>query len=204
MQPVNNEQKMKKIIVFIFAALVFNSCDVLNQIGGAYNLSQCEYSYRSLSDIQLAGINLGNASSISLSSLASISTILAGGNLQAIPFNMTLNIDVKNPNQKAAFLNALDYSIAINELDFAQGKIDIPFDLAPNETKTLPISVGVDLKTLMNRYSQERVAKEMGAFLGIISDETKVTVKLWPKVLVGETPIKVPAPIPLEFTFGGK
>lgn len=195
---------MKK--TFLIPLLVFSltSCDVLNQIGGAIQLSQCEYTYNSVTDMQLAGINLGNGSTISLSNFASISSILTGGNLQTIPFSMTLKMDVKNPNQTAAFLNALDYVIDINEMEFTSGKMDIPIRVEPGQTQVLPISIGVDLKNLINRYSRDRVAKEMSGFLGLSSDETKVTVKLWPKLIVGNAPIKVPAPIPVVFTFGGK
>lgn len=195
---------MKKIILALLVVLSFNSCNVFNQIGGAYNLSQCDYTYKSLSDIQLSGIKLGDASRMSVSNLASISTILAGGNMQTIPFNMTLNMEVKNPNKSAAFLNALDYVIMLNDMEFASGKMDIPLRIEPGMAQVLPISIGTDLKQLMNRYSQDRVAKDMSSFLGITSDQIVITVKLWPKLMVGETPIRVPAPIPVMFTFGGK
>ncbi len=195
---------MKKTILIALVGFMLTGCDVLNQIGGAISLSQCEYTYDSISDIQIAGLNLGNSSNISLSNLATISTILTGGNLQTIPFNMTLNVDVKNPNQVVAFLNALDYAIDINDMEFAAGKMDVPIRIESGQTQVLPISIGVDLKNLMNRYSTEKVANEMSAFLGIRSDQTKVTLRLWPKVMVGNTPIKVPAAIPVVFTFGGK
>lgn len=192
------------MILMVSVALLFSGCDIMNQIGGAYTLSQSEYKYKSLSNIQLAGVNLGDGSGVSISNLATIATILSGANRQSIPFNMTLNMDVKNPNKTAAFLNALDYSIDINEMEFVQGKMDMPLRIEPGETQTFPIPIGVDLKSLMNRYSQERVANEMSSFLGITPDETTVTVKLWPKLMVGQTPIKVPAPIPVVFKFGGK
>ena len=82
-------------------------------------------------------------------------------------------------------------------------KLDVPFRVEPGQTSVLPISIGVYLKNLINRYSRDRVAREMSGFLGLSSDETKVTVKLWPKLMVGNTPIKVPAPIPVVFSFGG-
>ncbi len=194
---------MRKTILLSLLIFALTSCDVLNQIGGAIQLSQCEYKYNSINDIQLAGINLGDGSSISLSNFASISSILTGGSLQTIPFSMTLNMDVKNPNQTAAFLNALEYAIDINEMEFTTGKMDVPIRVEPGQTSVLPISIGVDLKNLINRYSRDRVAREMSGFLGLSSDETKVTVKLWPKLMVGNTPIKVPAPIPVVFSFGG-
>ncbi len=149
-------------------------------------------------------MKLGNASSISLSNLASIATVLAGGNSQTIPFSMTLNMDVTNPNTAAAFLNALDYQIIINELEFVEGKMDMPIRIEPGETKVIPIPVSVDLRNLINRYSQERVTKEMSSFLGITPNETTVMVKLWPKLTVGNTLVKVPAAIPVEFKFGGR
>ncbi|MDD4846411.1 MAG: LEA type 2 family protein, partial [Petrimonas sp.] len=129
---------MKKTVLIILLIFSLSSCDVLNQIGGAIQLSQCEYTYNSVADIQLAGINLGNGSTISLSNFASISSILTGGNLQTIPFSMTLNMDVKNPNQAAAFLNALEYAIEINEMEFTTGKMDVPLRVEPGQTAVLP------------------------------------------------------------------
>lgn len=196
---------IKKTILLLTVAIVLNGCNVVNKIGGAFQLSQSEYRYHSLENIHLAGITLGNASTISVSKLASIATALAGGaSMQNIPFSMTLNMDVTNPNQSAAFLDALDYAILINEMEFVEGKMDIPIRIEPGETKNIPIPISLDLKNLMNRYSQQRVSKEMSAFLGITPNETSVTVKLWPKLTVGKTVLKSPAAIPVVFSFGGK
>ncbi|NLY25685.1 MAG: LEA type 2 family protein [Bacteroidales bacterium] len=196
---------MKKFILILSAVVLMTGCDVMNKIGGAYQLSQSEYRYNSLNNIQLSGMNLGNASGISLSNLAAISTILSGGSaMQSIPFSMTLNMDVTNPNTTAAFLDALDYAIQINEMEFVEGKMDIPIRIEPGETKMVAVPISVDLKSLMNRYSQQRVTSEMSAFLGITPNKTSVSVKLWPKFLVGGTLVKVPAPIPVVFNFGGK
>lgn len=194
---------MRKSLLALVLIFALTSCDILNQIGGAYQLTQCEYKYNTINNIQLAGINLSDGKSISMSNFASLSSILMGGNMQTIPLSMTLNLDVKNPNQATALLSALDYAIEINGMDFTTGKVDVPLRVDAGQTSVLPITVGVDLKNLMNRYSRDRVAKEMGGFLGLSSNETKVTVKLWPKVMVGNSLIKVPAAIPVSFTFGG-
>ncbi len=196
---------MKKI--FLCFALVFalSGCDVLKQIGGAYNLSQCEYNYNSISNLQIAGINLGNGGTIPAAKLASIATILSGGGgFQNIPLSFSLNMDVKNPNQNAAFLNSLDYSVIINDLEFTQGKMDIPIRIEPGQSQIVPLNMTVDLKNLMDRYSQPKVASTVNAFLGITPSPTTVKVNIWPKVMVGNTPIKSPAAIPIIFNFGGK
>ncbi|MDD2243049.1 MAG: LEA type 2 family protein [Dysgonamonadaceae bacterium] len=195
---------MKKVIALFTLVIFLQGCNVLNQIGGAYNLSQCEFKYKSIDNIQLAGVDLGNTSSISVTNLAKISTILSGGQLQTIPFNMVLNMDVKNPNEFEAFLNALDYVVEINDLEFVVGKLNTPIRIAAGGSGVLPIPVAVDLRNLMNRYSKEKVNSVMSSFLGISSDKTKVTVKLWPTIMIGEAPLKSPAAIPVVFTFGGK
>ena len=195
---------MKKLLPILTLFFLFTSCELLNQVSGAYQLMQCDYKYNNISDIQVAGVNLGSGTSLSLSNFAAISSILTGGSLQTIPFSMTLKLDVENPNKAAALLNALDYAIQINDMEFVQGKLDVPLRVEPGETAILPISIGLDLKSLMNQYSRDKVSKEMSGFLGLSSEKTKVSVKLWPKLMVGGTLVKVPAAIPVEFSFGGK
>lgn len=195
---------MKKIIAVLLLIITLSSCDVLNQIGGAFQLTQCEYKYNNIDNIQLAGLSLGDGTSLSLSSFASLSSILMGGNMQSIPFSMNLMLDVKNPNQATALLNGLDYSIQINDLELSTGKVESPLRIEAGQTSVLPIHIGVDLKKLMDTHSRDKVSKEMSKFLGISSNETKVTLKLWPKVMVGKTLIKVPTAIPVSFSFGGE
>ena len=181
------------------------SCDVVQQIGGAYNLLQCKYDYNSIDNVQIAGINLGKGKSVSVLQIASLTTILTGGTLQNIPFSMVVNLDVANPNEKAsAYLNGMDYQIELNDMELTSGKLDTPVRIEPGGSQVVPLSIGVDLMNLMNRYSKEKVSSEMSRFIGISPGETKITVKLWPKVLIGNTPIKSPAHIPVTFYVGKK
>lgn len=196
---------MKKLILCLAIIFTFAGCDVMKQIGGVYNLSQCDYTYNSVNNLQIAGISLGDGGGVSASRLASIATILSGGgNLQNIPFNMTLNMNVANPNKSTAFLNALDYAVIINDLEFTEGKVDIPLRIEPGQTQVVPLHLSVDLRNLMNRYSQQKIASTLNSFLGISPSPTCVKVNIWPKVMVGKTPIKSPAAIPIVFNFGGK
>lgn len=195
---------MKKTILILSTVILFTACDVLNQVSSAYNLSQCKYDYKSINNIRLAGLNLGSGSSFSVSNLASIATILAGGKLQTIPLSMTLNLDVKNPNNAIAALNGLTYAIEVEDMEFTTGKLNVPLSINPGETEVLSLNIGMDLKSLMNRYSQERVAGEMSSFLGISGNPTNITVKLWPTLMIGNTPLKSPTYIPVRFSFGGK
>ncbi len=182
--------------------LLMYSCDVVKQIGGAYNLSQCKYDYKSIDNIQIAGVNLSKSKSISIAEIATLTTILSGGNMQSIPFSMVLNLDVENPNQEPAYLNGLEYMIELNDMEFTNGKLDVPIRIDAGKSAVIPLSIGVDLKNLMNRYSKDKVSSEMSRFLGVSPGQSKVTVKLWPKVLIGDVPVKLPSYIPVTFLFG--
>ena len=89
-------------------------------------------------------------------------------------------------------------------MEFTNGKLDVPIRIDAGQTSVIPLSIGIDLKNLMNRYSKDKVASEMSRFLGISPGQTKVTVKLWPKVLIGDIPMKSPTHIPLTFLYGNK
>ena len=197
-------QKIKKTTIILSTILLLFSCNVFKQVGGAYNLLQCKYDYNSIENIEIAGVNLGKPKSVSIAEIATLSTILSGGNLQNIPFSMTLNLDVENPNEAPAYLNGLDYMIELNDMEFTSGKLDVPVRIDAGQTSVIPLSIGIDLKNLMNRYSKDKVASEMSRFLGVSPGQTKVTVKLWPKVLIGDVAIKSPAHIPVTFLYGNK
>lgn len=195
---------MKKTTLILSIVIFLSGCGIFNQVNSAYTLSQCKYSYKSLNNIQLAGLHLSDAGSLSISNLASIATILAGGKQQTIPLSMTLALNVKNPNNAIAALNGLEYAIEVENMEFTTGKLNVPLNINPGETKILSLNIGMDLKSLMNRYSQERVAGEMSSFLGISGNPTNITVKLWPTLMIGNTPFKSPTYIPVRFSFGGK
>lgn len=192
-------------MIFLSAFILLNSCDVLKQVGGAYNLSQCKYTYNSINDLELAGVQLNNKRpSFSIADIATLTTILTGGTMQNIPFSMTLNLNIENPNKVPAYLNGLEYMIEVNDMEFTTGQLNKPINVGPGEESVIPLSIGVDLRNLINRYSKDKVASEMGRFIGLSPGGTKVTVKLRPKILVGNVPISSPTYIPVSFQFGGQ
>ena len=94
--------------------------------------------------------------------------------------------------------------IELNDMEFTSGKLDVPVRIEAGGSQVVPLSIGVDIMNLMNRYSKSKVSSEMSRFLGISPGQTKVTLKLWPKVLIGDVPIKSPTHIPVTFLVGKK
>jgi hypothetical protein len=167
-------------------------------------MSQSNYSFNSISNVQLGGLNLGNASSISLSNIASVATLLAGGGQQPIPFNMVLNMNVENPNPVTAILSGLGFDIAINDMHLTSGNINQPIQIDAGQTIVLPISIGVDIRDLISQHSQQQVSSTISSFLGITNNAANVTVRLRPTLMVGNVPVPSPVAIPVSFSFGGR
>ncbi len=192
----------KKILgLVLFVSALFTSCGVGNDLTSAYNITKCEYNYKSISNLNVSGMNLSNG--ISPTYLPKLISIL-GGTASSIPMNFTLNLDVKNPNSTAAALNGLQYIISIDDVQFTTGQVNQTLSIAAGTSQTLPLSIGVDLATLMSGNSKTAVQNIAKNFIGIGSDKSNVTVQIKPTFMVGGHAITSPMYIPVSFEFGGK
>jgi LEA14-like dessication related protein len=155
-----------------------------------------------MGNLTLSGIKLNqqNLSAINILKLTSILT----GTATSIPLNMTLNINVKNPNNSAALLNGLDYIINIDDIEFTSGKLDQSLNVAAGATSVLPLTLGVDLAALIKNNSKDAVLKIAKNLAGISGDMSRITLQLKPTFLIGNTPITSPIYYPVSFSFGGK
>ncbi len=192
----------KKILALLLVATTFIGCDTIQQgLSSTYNLINCEYNYKSVTNLSVSGMNLSNG--LSLTSIPKITSIL-NGSASSIPLNFTLNLDIKNPNESAAMLNGLQYIISIDDIQFTTGAVNQTLNIASGQTQTLPLAIGVDLATLMKNNSKEAVTEIAKNFLGIGSKKSNVTLQLKPTFKIGNTPITSPVYIPVSFSFGGK
>lgn len=192
----------KRLIAIFVIVLSFISCDVAKQqAAGMYNLVKCDYSFNSISGLSIAGINASNG--LSLTAIPKVTSILSG-TASSIPLNFVLNVDVKNPNQGNAFLNGMDYIISIDDIQFTTGSVDQALNIGGGQTQVLPLSIGLDLATLMKNNSKDAVLEIAKNFIGIGSKKSNVSVQLRPTFKVGESKIPSPIYIPVNFSFGGK
>jgi LEA14-like dessication related protein len=145
-------------------------------------------------------MNLSNG--LSVTSIPKITSILSG-TATSIPLNFTLNVNVKNPNESAALLHGLQYIISVDDIQFTTGSINQTLNIASGQTQTLPLTIGVDLATLMKNNSKDAVTKKKKNFLGIGSKKSNVSLQLKPTFMIGNTPVASPMYIPVSFSFGG-
>lgn len=192
----------KRILALCMLFSVLVSCDSIQQgLSSTYNMINCEYNYRSISGLTVSGMNLSNG--LSVTSIPKITSILSG-TATSIPLNFTLNMDVKNPNQSAAAFNGMQYILSIDGIQFTSGSVNQSMNIASGETKTLPITIGVDLATLMKNNSKDAVVDIAKNFIGIGTKESKVSLQIKPTFMIGTTAVASPVYIPINFSFGGK
>lgn len=191
----------KRIFTLLLIATTLISCESLQQgLMSTYNMVNCDYSYKSISGLRVGGINLSNG--LSLAAIPKVTSLLSG-KASSIPMDFTLNLNVKNPNQSNALLHGLQYIISIDGVQFTTGSINQALNIAAGQTQTLPLTIGVDLASLMKGESKDAVVDITKNFLGIGSKKSQVSLQLKPSFKVGNTMVASPVYIPVSFSFGG-
>jgi len=189
-----------KLLFSVITVLIISSCDVTKQVGGAYNMVNCKYEFNSVSNLSLAGIDFSRG--LSVLQIPQAMTILSG-QAKTIPLNFTVNMDVTNPNQSAALLNGLDYILSIDNVQFTTGSVSQSLNIPAGNTNNLPLTIGLDLMTLMQNESKDAVLNIAKNFLGMGDAKTNVSLQIRPTFLIGNHEIPSPVYIPVNFAFGG-
>jgi len=193
--------KVKFLGLIFFVAALFTGCGTTgSDLASAYNITKCEYNYKSISNLVLSGMNLSNG--ISLTSIPKVISILSG-TASSIPLDFTLNLDVKNPNNTAAAFNGLQYIVSVDDVQFTTGQVNQAMNIASGATQTLPINIGVDLATLMTKNSKSSIENIAKNFLGIGDKKSNVSVQIKPTFKLGNQLVTSPVYIPVNFSFGG-
>ncbi len=193
--------KTKSILLILTVMLTLSGCDVAKQISGAYNLTQCKYDFNSISALKLAGMDLSKG--ISAIQILQLTPILTGQS-SSIPLNFTLNLDVTNPNSTAAMLHGLQYILNIDDVQFTSGTVNQALNIASGEKQILPLSIGLDLATLLTGESKDAALNIVKNIVGINDQKSQVTLQIRPTFMIGNQAIASPAYIPVKFSFGGK
>ena len=179
---------------------MLSGCDITKGLQSVYNMKNCEYRYKSITNLTISNMNLSNG--ISALQLPQILAIL-NGTASSIPLDFTLNIDVHNPNSSQAAFQALQYIIEIDDVEFTNGHLTQPFSVDVGKTEQLPIHIGVDIITLISNNSRSAILNIVKNFIGIGTEKSNVTVQLKPTFSAGNSRIISPVYIPVSFSFGG-
>ena len=198
---------MKKItlVLALAGSMLLSSCDMLMQVADQFasvaNLANCDFSLKNVSNVSVAGVNVKNLTQGNLTATDVVKLVAAYQSKQ-VPLSMNLNVDVKNPTKQQAAMTAMDWILAIDGTDVANGVNNRSFTIRPSTTTTVPLGVNTDLGKLFSSKGVEALKNFASSFT---SDGTssKVGLRIRPSLSVGSSQIPFPNYIKLEKKTGG-
>jgi hypothetical protein len=192
--------RLKTSILIIFIIFTGISCRQLREL---QTFANCDFRLANLENTTLAGINVQNVRSVSdlnLVQAAKITQAYASGSL---PLNLIVNMEVKNPNPTTAAMNSVDWIMLIDDKEIVDGTVNERVQIAPEGgITTLPIRISTDLRKVLNNMPADQ-AVNMGLGLsGNGGKPTRVTLKIKPSIMVGQSVLKYPGYIKVNQEFG--
>lgn len=193
---------MKKITLALVLAgsILLSSCDILTQVASQFssvaNLANCEFALKNVSNVSVAGVNVKNLTNGNLSA-TDIVKLVAAYQSKQVPLNLDVNVNVKNPTKTQAAMTALDWILAIDGSDMANGVSSKNYTIKPSTTTTVPLPVSTDLGKLFSQKGLDALKNFASSFTseGISS---KVGLRVRPSLSVGTTQVPFPNYITLE------
>lgn len=192
--------RLLPLFVFLSIVAINTSCRSISQ---GKRLSKCEFRLESLQNIRLANVQIDKVKKLTDLNLLDAGKItLAFARNSSLPMDMTVNIEVKNPNSKTAGLNELKWILYIDDIKMAEGESKQRFEVPANGSNILPLAVNLDLKKALQGKSRSALLKFAFNLAGFGKEATRVKVRAKPSFKVLGGTIRYPGYIKVtrEFT----
>jgi len=175
----------------ITSCLIFLcSCSYLKELSA---LKECEFRMGTLENPVLAGVDLSKIVSVKDYSIEQTGKITKSILQGTLPLSFILNVEAKNPNQKNASLNRLEYQAFIDNTRIAAGSVDehivIP---AGGGIATIPLKVETDILDLLKK---EPINTLLNYSLNLADNgkrPVRVSVKIKPWIAIGDKDVEYP------------
>ena len=194
---------MKKISYFVLITLVVGlsvSCRTGREIK---NLAKCDFRMTTTENTNIGGVNVQNVQSYGELDMLDVAQILTVyQTTKGVPLGITLNVEARNPNDKLAAMNFMEWIAEIDGMEIARGVLDKRIEVAPSGgTAIFPIKISADLvKVFSSKQGQDAASKGLGLSDGN-SRPTRLTLKIKPSISIGKGFVKYPGYIKLNKEF---
>ncbi len=192
--------RLNTSVSVLFIIFISISC---RQIRELQSFAKCDFRLSTVENTTLAGVNVQqvrNIRDLNFAQAAKITQSYASGSL---PLNLIVNLQVKNPNASTAAMNSVDWIMLIDDKEIVDGTLNERIQIDPNGgVSTLPIKISADLRKILNSMPADQ-AVNMGLGLTGNGDKpTRITLKVKPSIMVGQTIVKYPGFIKVNQEFG--
>jgi len=195
---------MKKIIILSVMVLTLPGCAILSELTA---LTKCEFSFDSVRDPEVSGIDISTKQSFSDFSLMEGQRIVGNILNKTLPFEITTNVGVRNPGTLTAAVNAIEWIAFIDDIQVATGTLNDRIEVSPGGgTKIIPIRVRTDLFDYLEGDNPRTMLNFALNLMDAGGQPTRLSMKIKPSVLIGNQPVTYPGyfTIDREFTSGSQ
>ena len=175
------------------ATLWLGGCaGVTRQKEEGQNFRNCEFKLQSVEQATLGGVDVTSVRSAADLSTGDRARILAAYATGALPLNMRVNLQITNPNDEVAALNALDYRILLDGSEVATGATTERIEVPAHSTATATVPVNADVRRAVANGGGEALGNFALGLADRNRQPTRVSIAIRPSVkFLGRT-IKSP------------
>lgn len=195
-------------LIFYFLStswLLMTACSVSHQVREAATLAKCDFQISSVENINLAGINVQHIASVNdidFLDLGKIMISLAGS---VFPLTFQLNLLGRNPNDKPAGLNKLDWILFIDDIMMTSGSVEKAFIIPPDHGITLiPVEINVNLKQVLQGKSADALINFGLNLAGKGNTPTRFKIKIRPSIMIGNNALAYPGYITVKTDYSSE
>jgi LEA14-like dessication related protein len=180
---------MKKYFILIYRLLILSglftvlSCTYLKELTA---LKDCEFRVGTLENPVLAGEDISKIFSLKDFSIEQTGKITKSILLGTLPLSFILNVEVKNPNQKNASLNRLEYLAFIDDIQIATGAVEehvvIP---SGGGIANIPLKVETDVLDLLKKEPMNTILNYALNLADNGKRPVRVNIKIKPWIQIG-------------------
>lgn len=193
---------MRKIILFGSLALLMNACSILSELSA---LSKCEFRLHSLTEPRLCGVEVSQKRSWTDFNFMEGQQIARNLMSSTLPFDIKVNVEVRNPGSTVAALNTLQWIAYVDDMQVAQGTFTDRVEIPPSGGLVLvPVIIHTDLIDFLETGSPQTMLNFALSLVNARDRSSQVSLKIKPSVLVGSKTLEYPGYFTLskEFSSG--
>ena len=168
-------------------------CATLQQIAA---LRSVDFALDRVSDLRLAGIDLGRISSFDDLSIVDAGRLAMALSRNELPMDFRLHLLAENPaeNTTDARLVQMDWTLLLQDRETLSGLMDSEVLLRPGEPADVPLTISLDLLEFVDGSAQDllelalSIANQGGA-------PKEIALRATPTIQTGLGPMRYPQPI---------
>ena len=191
---------LNRIIVIVIIAVTYASCGVDKQAKELRALEKCRYEFLSADSVFLAGADVNKLIDGGRINVGRLPGVAMGFLNRDIPLSGLLNIRITNPTNNLAGIRQFAYKIAIEGSEILDGTSDVPIEIPPGETITVPVRLQANVyKFLSDKQTLNKLLDFMQhAHNGNADERINLTLKIKPTIALGNKQINYPGYISID------